>query len=216
MPVTNTFLHQTNQRLILMTKLIQMMRQKSPDGGLLLAERKTHMEVMDEATGNVWMTVNSVTEQEFDDFELAENWRKVGRASGAMDQALFLHSPNADGQPVREQIINGLRFVHVAQPLPPSQSSSGLVEVMVNKAHILGFDVGRQLSVLRFDDKHYVEVVGSNQNDGELDLAKGANIEKITLSKPWVVELPNPTQTLWAFKPALRSFQGPVNLPQVN
>ena len=131
-----------------------------------------------------------------------------------MDQALFRHSPNASGQPMREQIINGLRFINVAQPSAPQQSASGLVELMVNKAHVLGFEAGRQLSILQFDDKHYVEVVGDDQNDNALPLTAGANIQQVTLSQPWLVELPNPTQTLWVFKPELRSFQGPVELPK--
>lgn len=187
-----------------------------PDGGVLLPEKKPHMEVIDQETGNVWMSVDGVSEQQFTDFELADNWRKVGRAAGAMEQAMFLHSPNAADRSVREQIINALRFINVAQPSAPSQSSSGLVELMVNKAHVLGFEAGRELSILQFNDKCYVEVVGDDQNDSALPLAGGASINKIRLNQPWLAELPNPTQTLWVFKPALRSFQGPVELPKSN
>jgi len=57
---------------------------------------------------------------------------------------------NADDQPVREQLIDGLRFINVAQPKfqTSGQTDSGLLEVMVNNAHVIGFAAGRQLSVL--------------------------------------------------------------------
>jgi hypothetical protein len=174
------------------------------------------MEIMDEANANVWMTVDAVTQQQFDEFVLPQNWRKVGRATGAMDQALFCRSPNNREAFVQEKIIKGLRFIHVAQPAPASQSSSGLIEVMVDKAHVLGFDAGRQLSILHFNDRCFVEVVGDNKNDNALPLLDGARIQSITLCQPWLVELPNPTQTLWTFQPTLRSFQGPVELPMSN
>lgn len=195
------------------TKLSQLMQEALPEGGVLLPEQKKHMEIMDETTADVWMTVDEVTHQQFDEFALPKNWRKVGLAAGAMDQALFRHSPNGGEAPVREQVINDLRFINVAQPAAPSQSPSGLIEIMVNKAHVLGFDAGRQLSILHFDNKNYVEVVGDNKSDRALPLTNGASIQKISLSQPCVVELPNPAQTLWVFAPELRSFQGPVELP---
>ena len=197
-----------------MAELTTLMQQKLPKGGVYLAEQKPHMEVIDEVTGNVWMSVEAVSQEQFDAFELAENWRKLGRGAGAMDQALFRHSPNASDQPVREQLIIGLRFINVAQPKfqTSGQTDSGLLEIMVNKAHVIGFAADRQLSVLHLNGRHYVEVVGDNQNDSELPLPDDASIQLVTLSEPWVVDLPTPTQTFWVFQPALRSFQGPVDL----
>ena len=72
------------------TKLSQLMQEALPDGGVLLPEQKKHMEIMDETTADVWMTADTVTQQQFDDFPLQDNWRKVGIAAGAMDQALFV------------------------------------------------------------------------------------------------------------------------------
>ena len=195
------------------TMLSALMQEALPEDGVWLPEQKPHMEIMDETTGDVWMSVDGVTPQQFKAFALPNSWRKVGRAAGAMDQALFRQSPNDSEAPVREQIINDLRFINVARPAAPAQSPSGLIELMVNKAHVLGFEAGRQLSVLRINDQYFVEVVGDNRNDNDLPLSEGASIQQITLSQPWVVTLPNPTQTLWAFKPELRSFQGPIELP---
>ena len=198
-----------------MTELSKLMQQGLPEGGVLLPERKTHMEVLDESSGNVWMSVDSISQQQFDTFELPSGWRKIGLGAGAMDQALFRHSPNASDQPVRDQIINGLRFINVALPQldATQQLACGLFKIMVNKAHVLGFEAGRQVSILRMNNQHYVEVVGDKSSDTELSLQGGAKISQIVLNKPWVVELPTPTQTLWVFQPTLRSFQGPVELP---
>ena len=198
------------------TMLSALMQEALPEDGVWLPEQKPHMEIMDETTGDVWMSVDGVTPQQFKAFALPNSWRKVGRAAGAMDQALFRQSPNDSEAPVREQIINDLRFINVAQPSAPGQSPSGLIEIMVNKAHVLGFEASRELSVLHFDDQYFVEVVGDDENDSALPLANGASIQRISLDQPWVVELPQPTQTLWSFKPELRSFQGPVELPKSN
>ena len=197
-----------------MSGLSLLMQQMLPDGGVWLPEKKAHMEIMDQSNTNVWMTVDAVSQQQFDDYSPPDNWRKVGRAVGAMDQALFRHSPDGDTKPVLEQVINELRFIHVARPAAPSQSASGLIEISVNKSHVLGFDAGREVSVLHYNDQCFIEVVGNNLSDNELPLANGAIIETIKLNHPRVVSLPEPTQTLWAFSPKLRSFQGPIELPQ--
>lgn len=196
--------------------LSALMQEALPEGGVLLPEQRPHMEIMDETTMGVWMTVDAVTQKQFDEFPLPDNWRKVGLAAGAMDQALFSHSPDAEHSPVHEQQINDLRFINVARPAAPGQSPSGLIEIMVNKAHVLGFEAGRELSVLHFNDQCFVEVVGDGKNDGDLPLAEGASIKQISLSQPWVIKLPTPTQTLWAIQSGMRSFQGPVELPNVN
>ncbi|MEM7361165.1 MAG: hypothetical protein AAF431_18905 [Pseudomonadota bacterium] len=193
-------------------ELSQLMQERLPAGGVLIPERRMHMEVMDEITANVWMSIDEVSQDQFHSFELEENWRKVGRGTGAMDQALFRHSPNAADEAVREQIINGLRFINVAQPAAP-KPVDGLVEIMVNKAHVIGFESGREVSVLNKDGQYYVEVVGDHNHDNELDLHESASIQRVQLEEPWVVELPLPTQTFWLMQKDMRSFQGPVAPP---
>ena len=104
--------------------LAKLMQQVLPEGGVWIPEQKMHMEIMDAASANVWMTVDAVTQEQFDEFVLPENFRKVGRASGSMDQALFCHSPNGENQAVRKQTFDGLPFINVAQPAAPGPSSS--------------------------------------------------------------------------------------------
>ena len=122
---------------------------------------------MDTQTGLVWITAEGVSKARFDSFETGEQWRKVGFAAGAMDQALFAHSPNATEIPVKEQTIQGLRFINVALPQPPSAytQNGGLIEIMVNKAHVLGFAAGRTISILHINGQQFVEVVGDDQGD---------------------------------------------------
>ena len=85
--------------------------------------------------------------------------------------------------------------------------------MMVNKAHVVGFEAGRTISVLNTPEGNFVEVVGNADRDEALTLPEGASLKKITLSEPWVVPLPTPTTAYFYLKPSIRSYQGPVELP---
>ena len=130
-----------------------------------------------------------------------------------MDAALFQYSPNAEGEPVRERTIGGHRFINVAIPGDRSSLPGGLTQIMVNKAHVVGFEAGRTLTILSLPEGDFVEVVGSAENDDQLPLPQGGSLKSIELQEPWIVPLPTPTTTLWDFSWGLRSFQGPVTLP---
>lgn len=130
-----------------------------------------------------------------------------------MDAALFQYSPDGEGEPVRERLIDGRRFINVAIPADSTSLPGGMTQIMVNKAHVLGFDAGRTLTILSLPQGHFVEVVGSAENDDQLSLPDGASVKTIELQEPWLVALPAPTTTLWDFSFGMRSFQGPVTLP---
>ena len=89
----------------------------------------------------------------------------------------------------------------------------GMLEMMVNKAHVLGYEAGRTLTVLSLPGGDFVEVVGDTAQDDQLPLPEAARLSTIELHEPWIVPLPTPTRTLWHFGDKLRSFQGPVTLP---
>ncbi|MFT5711421.1 MAG: hypothetical protein ACI8QT_002127 [Halioglobus sp.] len=190
-----------------------MKRQLSPGGVAIPCGRELHMEVIETQTGLVWMSVEAVTQQDFDNLELGDTLRGVGIATAGMDAALFLHSPNATGEPVRERIIGGHRFINVAIPGEATPLPGGMIELMVNKAHVVGYAAGRTLVILSMTGGDFVELVGDAELDHELTLPDGARLRTIELKEPWVVPLPNPTKTLWRFGENLRSFQGPVSLP---
>jgi hypothetical protein len=197
-----------------METLDSIMKNQLPAGGVIIPSgRNMHMEVIETQTGLVWMSVEPGTQQDFDSLELDDSLRGVGLGAAVMDAALFQHSPSAEGEPVRERMIGGHRFINVAIPGQATPLSGGMIELMVNKAHVVGYAAGRTLVILSTPEGDFVEVVGDADLDHQLILPEGANLHTIVLKEPWVVPLPTPTKTLWRFGENLRSFQGPVTLP---
>ena len=162
------------------------------------------------------MSVESATQQDYEELvqELDESLSPIGIGAVCMDAALFCHSPDREGEPVRERIIGGRRFINVAVPGERTPLPGGMMQIRVDKAHVVGFESGRTLAVLRLPEGDFVEVVGDDHHDDQMALPPGGRIHKIELSEPWVVPLPTPTITLWDFSAGLRSFQGPVALPK--
>ena len=199
-----------------MKSLQALMQEKLAEGGVMVGGgRDPHIEVIEVATGRVWMSVEPVTQQDYDALleGLGESLRPIGIGSAAMDAALFQYSPNCEGEPVCERTIGGHRFINVAIPGDRASLPGGMMQIMVNKAHVLGFEAGRRLVILSLPEGDFVEVVGSADQDSQLPLPEGASLKTIELQEPWVVPLPTPTTTLWHFGAGMRSFQGPVVVP---
>jgi hypothetical protein len=193
------------------------MQEHLPEGGVAVPYgRNLHMEVVEVATGRVWMSVDPVAPRDYDLFmeSLDDSLRGIGIGLAAMDAALFRHSPDGEGEAVREREISGRRFINVAIPGEPTVLPGGLMQIMVNKAHVLGFEAGRTVTIMRSPEGDFVEVVGNADQDEELPLPEGASLETVVLQSPWVVPLPTPTVTFFHFGRSLRSFQGPVSLPE--
>ena len=200
-----------------MQSLQSLMEEQLLEGGVMVSGgRDLHIEVIELATGRVWMTVEPNTQADYDALleELDDSLRPVGIGSAAMDAALFQHSPNDEGEPVYERIIDGHRCINVAVPGERTELPGGMMQMMVNKAHVIGFEAGRQVSILSLPEGDYVGVVGGTDHDHEIELPPGGSLRQLELSSPWVVPLPNPTTTLWSFNHGMRSFQGPVVLPE--
>ena len=96
----------------------------------------------------------------------------------------------------------------------PPAVSGGPIEISVDKAHVIGFAAGRAVAVLSLPEGNFVEVVGDASADETLVLPQGASLRRMDLKQPWVVSLPTPTRTFFWFGKDLRSFQGPVTLPE--
>jgi len=200
-----------------MKSLQDLMQEQLPEGGVAIpGGRDPHMEVIEVATRRVWMSVEPATRQDYDALlqGLDESLRGVGIGAAVMDAALFLCSPNGGGEPVRERTIGGRRFINVAVPGAQTSLPCGMLQIMVNKAHVLGYDAGRALTILSLPEGDFVEVVGSADNDHQITLPDGGSLQQLELKRPWVVPLPTPTTTLWHFGYGMRSFQGPVTLPE--
>lgn len=196
-----------------------MIRETLQEGGYAVAGgRDLFMEVMDTATGHVWLSAAPVQLSDYESLELDGSLVKVGIARAPMDRAAFQYSPGAPGEPVLERIIDGRLYINVAAPPPPGEWTAptqpgGPIQILVNKAHIIGFEAGRSVSVLSLPEGDFVELVGESEGDDTLVLPPGGILRQVILEQPWMVQLPTPTHTFFWFGDALRSFQGPVTLP---
>lgn len=196
--------------------LEQKMRETIQHGGYAVqGGRDLFMEVMDTATGLVWMSAAPVQMADFEALELDASLVKVGIARASMDSAMFQYSPGAPDAPVLERYIDERLYINVAAPLEqtPSSRPGGPLEISVNKAHVIGFEAGRTVVVLSLPEGDFVEVVGDATEDESLVLPQGGVLSKLELARPWVVPLPTPTRTFFWFGKSMRSFQGPVTLP---
>ena len=186
------------------------------DGGhLVTSGRELVMEVMDLQAGLVWMSTEPVTQTYFDELELEEGLVKVGIASASMDCAGFQHSPGRGDEPVLQRVIDGRTYINVARPMDQSapDQPGGPTEIQVDKTHVIGFEAGRSVAILKLPEGNFVEVVGDQSVDGALVLPKDGELTSIELDQPWIVALPSPTRTFFWFEKGMRSFQGPVDLP---
>jgi hypothetical protein len=196
-----------------------MMRAPLQDGSYTVeGGRDLYMEVMDTTTGLVWMSAAPVEMSDFESLELDESMVKVGIARAPMDRAAFQYSPDAPDKPVLERVIDGRQYINVAVPPPPKEWTAptlpgGPTEILVNKAHVIGFEAGRTVTVLSLPEGDFVELVGEPEGDHALVLPPGGTLCQISLEQPWVVQLPTPTRAFFWFGDAMRSFQGPVTLP---
>lgn len=197
--------------------LESLMQAALPEGGFFAPVSNNHyMEVTDRSTGLVWMSSAPVTAQQYEDLEVEAPLAKTLFARGSMDAFAFFHSPGLPERPLRERVIAGLRFINVAAmgKVTPPSDPRGALEAMVEKAHRLGFEAGRTLTILSLPDGDYVGTLGEPDADDSLALPEAATLTKVSLTSPLIVELPNPTRCFfWGLGDGdLRSFQGPVTL----
>jgi hypothetical protein len=200
-----------------MKSLQTLMQERLAEGGIVIpGGREPHIEVIEPATGRVWMSLEPATQQDYQALleGLDDSLHGLGIGAAAMDAAMFQYSPGGEGEPVRERTIGGQRYINVAIPGERTSLPGGMAQIMVNKAHVLGYEAGRTVTILNRSDGHFVGVVGSPEDDDQITLPEGSTLQQIELAQPWVVPLPTPTTTLWHFGSGMRSFQGPVALPE--
>lgn len=192
--------------------LLSLIPAEVPEVNRVRHIRARMMEVMDHATGEVWLSLDEVTPAQAKALEIGPGMVKYGPAVSSMDLAWFDRSPGAgaDG-PLMERMIGGLRFRMVAKPgkFSPLPGGSG-VEAMVDKHHCVVFSAGRELEFLISPDgSAFVEQVDALPDSKPIELPPGFSLRRLTLSKPWIFRAPRPAKAYFFF-PSLRSFQGPV------
>ena len=80
-----------------MKSLQSLMQKQLQQGGIAVpCGRHSFMEVVEVATGRVWMSVEPATQQDYDLLlkKLDKAFRGVGLGDASMDAALFRYSPN--------------------------------------------------------------------------------------------------------------------------
>ena len=177
--------------------------------------RETFMEIVEEATGNIWMSLKPVSQSDFDNLLAPEGFQKTGTGAAVMDAAGFIHTPNRPGEPAEVMEVDGRKFCSNSMivDMHPSDIEGAPVKVIVNKAHVLGFEAGREIAVMEMPEGDFIEVIGCSSDDEKLVLPEGAKLRREKLTKPLVLTLPTPTQTYFWVNPGNpRSFQGPVDL----
>jgi hypothetical protein len=178
--------------------------------------RELFMEVVDKSTGLYWMSAAAVTQADFDALHVEEPLAKAGCALASMDRAAFQSSPGSVNSTVLERVIDGRSFINVAavKEMAPPSLPDGPAEVFVDKTHIIGFEAGRSVVVLSLPEGDFVELVGDDSGDSSLTLPAGGELITIELTQPWLVILPTPARAFFWFGDGMRSFQGPVKLPE--
>ena len=199
-----------------MKPLESLMLESLSEGGAMVGGggQDRYMEIVETSTGKVWMCLEPVSKDDFQNLNPGGEYKPLGTAKASMDAALFNKSPQSDDR-VEIREISGHRFAHVASPgefkLP--ENGVGPAECLVEKSHVIGFAAERPISVMRFDSETFIELIGDDRFDSELALPEGAYLEQLKFTQPIVVDLPTPTRTFWWFDKG-RSFQGPVELPE--
>ena len=198
------------------SRLDEVLRESmTPAAFKVPGDRDLFMELNDTSTGLVWMATSTVTLTDFRNLTTAPPLQKTGLGYAAMDRAVFLSSPGSNQGEILHREIGGWDWINVAKPMEiiPPDTEGGPLRISVDKAHVIGFEADRSVSVLRLPHGDYVELVGESTDDEQLTLPRGGALERIDLKKPWVVRLPSPTDAYFWLGKSMRSFQGPITLP---
>ena len=174
------------------------------------------MEILNPVDRNIWMLCEPASEDQFQALTPDQPFIKSVRGVAAIDRAAFAHSPGTPGQ-FQSMDCDGHLFHQNASPgkMIPSDIAGGPTRIAVRKHHLIGFEAGRELVVMDYDGELFIEVIGTCDDDENLVLPKGASFRTITLAEPFVLMLPEPTTTFFWMGDNIRSFQGPVDLPNV-
>lgn len=175
-----------------------------------------YMEIMNTQDLSVWMCLEPITEEQYQSVSPAAPWMQSGHAKTCMDRAAFAHSPDKPEE-FSQTECSGFVFRHVATPQnvdPTIYQSTGPKKVLVNKHHILGYEAGREVTVMDLDGEIFIEMIGTSKNDAGRELPDGAKLRTVNLKSPIIIHLPTPTTTYFWFGEG-RSFQGPVDVPEL-
>src|SRR5581483_3492403 len=172
-----------------------------------LEPRRPHMEVMNPQTGDVWLSQEPISFEEFKSLRVVPPLVKSGCATAAFDAAHFLRSPGADADgPLERCVVDGRNFVRVARAL--AFSGRGPMLVKVQKHHVTTFAKGNEVTFARLPDGGlYVQQTESVPGKTFVPPPEW-RVARAKLAADWTVFVAPPV-SVWFF-PSLASFQGPI------
>ena len=163
-------------------------------------------EVMDDATFGVWLSIETISPEEYAALIVPEGFRKSGVGRSQHDAAFFRRPPNANNDgPVETTHIDNREFALVARPGRPEKGFEGVTVLPVFKSHRVFFAAGRTLEVIDTNDDFVggttllSQAVEShlNQRRSEIKprrMPEGWTSRFITLTENLIVDLPCPAR----------------------
>jgi len=172
------------------------------------------LELMEAATGRVFLSQEPATAAEVASFETPERFRHALVGEAVADMAFFARSPGADDDgPVEMIELGGRRFAFVARSVEIATLASGAVEMTIDKHHAVLHRAGRTLDLLDFGDGTVATPAwGSTDPSVELTaqmLDDGWKLRRIRLADDVLTTIPSPARVIvldHAF-----GFHGPVD-----
>jgi hypothetical protein len=167
---------------------------------------------MNPQTGDVWLSQQPISFEQFKSLRVPAPLVKSGCTSGSFDAAHFLRSPGADADgPLESCRVDDREFVRVAKALAFSGKAPMLVKVQ--KHHVMTFAKGREVAIARLPDGGvYVQQTESVPGK-TFAPPPDWRIHRATLSRDWTVSVAPPV-SVWFFT-SLASFQGPIPADQL-
>ncbi len=179
--------------------------------------REIYAELMHVPTRGIWLSVAPMTFAELTSLVLPEDWRPSGAGRTEHDAAVFLRSPGGreDG-PLRQVVVCGERFVHVAQPGTRDRGVPDAVVMDVLKYHRVLYRQGRRVAALRDSEGciYILQVSDAERPSGRV--ADGARCPQgwtrhlIELDDVWVCDVPAPARIVSLGSGEI--FHGPIDL----
>lgn len=183
-------------------------------------------EIMELATGKIWLCQQAFTAEEYDALTPPEGFMKSGAGRADHDAAFFRRPPMAEMDGPLDTIeVDDRTFSQVAIPGQVDANfdyaTDGLLVLEVNKHHSVMFSKGRTLEIMSFGDgldyvPQITEVVAGlpgmpvSPEPAERVLPDGWTVREVTLKEDLFVDIPFPAKV--CFFTSGYSFQGPLTL----
>jgi len=186
--------------------------QDTPAASPLGGHSPVLMELKNTVSGDVWLSVDAITQADFEALEVSAPWIKYGPLRSAPDYTWITRSPFEESDGVVKTLeMSGQKFLYVAQPGQPKPLSGGMgVELWVEKHQVSLFLAGRTLEILVNEaGEFFIEQMLGLEGAAPMVLPTGFRLRTLDLTQPLIVRFPTRCR-IYYFLPSCRSFHGPI------